>query len=549
MHWFNNMMFKWKMMLPVTVISAIMVTIALIGMAIIGDLGSKTRDISDRHLPSVNYLLQADRDLYQALVAERSMIFVDVDAPEFAELIKQHKENIQQAKDRVAKYARIAESTDAEVSLNQFSDKLSAWVSTTNKVVQERRDNGSIGRTVAIDLSFGKGAEQFTAMRNIIDELSEMTLASADATADAVSETVDASRAEMLGALGTGLFVCLLVALLFPKLITGPLHKILERVEDIADGEGDLTARIPISGSDEVGQLGEAFNRFIGKLQTIVGDIAGSTTQLASAAEQMSGVTHATSEALVKQRSETEQAAAAMNQMSATAQDVARNAANAAQAAQEADDEASQGTRVVAQTITGIRSLASEVESAAAVIAQLEADSVSIGAVLDVIRGIAEQTNLLALNAAIEAARAGEQGRGFAVVADEVRTLAQRTQQSTQEIQNMIESLQAGAQQAVKVMDEGRSKAQTSVEQAANAEGSLSTITNAVTRISDMNTQIASAAEEQTAVSEEISRGVLNINELTEQTAEGAQQTASAVAELARLSSKLHGLVEQFKVG
>ena len=548
MRWFNNLMFKWKLMLPITVISTIMVTIALIGVAMIGELGHKVRDISDQYLPSVNYLLQADRDLYQALVAERSILFVEVNTPEFSALVKQHQENIQQAKDRVARYASIAASANAEISLSQFDEKFATWVATTNEIVNERRDNGRTGRSVAIDLSFGKGAEQFAAMRGIIDQLGEMTLASAQDTADTVSDTVNTSQVEMLTALGIGLLVCLLAGIIFPKLITGPLQGILDRVKDIADGEGDLTARISISSNDEAGQLGEALNRFIGKLQNIIGDITSSTTQLASAAEQMSGVTHATSEALVKQRSETEQAAAAMNEMSATAQEVAQNAAHAAHAAQEADDEASKGTRVVAQTISGIRSLANEVESAATVIAQLEADSVSIGTVLDVIRSIAEQTNLLALNAAIEAARAGEQGRGFAVVADEVRTLAQRTQQSTQEIQTMIESLQTGAQQAVKVMDEGRSKAQASVDQAANAEGSLSTITNAVTRISDMNTQIASAAEEQTAVSEEINRGVLNMNELTEQTAEGAQQTASAVAELARLSSKLHGLVGQFKV-
>jgi methyl-accepting chemotaxis protein len=237
-----------------------------------------------------------------------------------------------------------------------------------------------------------------------------------------------------------------------------------------------------------------------------------------------------------------------MNEMSATVQEVARNAVEAAEAAKEADNTFHQGKQVIDRVIEAIGELANEVEKAANVIQQLEAESMNIGSVLDVIKSIAEQTNLLALNAAIEAARAGEQGRGFAVVADEVRTLAGRTQQSTQEIEEMISKLQSGANNAVKVMETGKDMTKVGVDQAAAAGEALLTINTAVERITGMNTQIASAAEEQSSVAEEINRSIVSINEVAEQSAAGAQQTAQASNDLARLADQLKALVGRFKV-
>ena len=262
----------------------------------------------------------------------------------------------------------------------------------------------------------------------------------------------------------------------------------------------------------------------------------------------MSLVMEETKRDTLQQQSETSQVVTAMNEMTATVQEVARHATEAASAANKADHASVEGKKVVLSTMNAIEALSSEVHSAANVISQLEKDSENIGTVLDVIKGIAEQTNLLALNAAIEAARAGEQGRGFAVVADEVRTLASRTQQSTQEIQAMIENLQVGAQTAVKVMDESRAKAESSVSQAAKAGGSLEDITHSVSLINDMNTQIATAAEEQSAVAEEINRNIVNISEIVDRTADGANQTSIASEELASLAAQLQQLVNQFKV-
>ena len=312
--------------------------------------------------------------------------------------------------------------------------------------------------------------------------------------------------------------------------------------------EGNLTVRADYQGKDELGRVANAFNRMGDRFHAMVQQLSGATGQLAAAAEETSAVTEQTSSGIRQQQSETEQVATAMNEMTATVQEVAHSAASAAEAAHKADDEARTGKQVVTRTIDVIDTLASEVEKAAGVIHQLEQDSEQIGTVLDVIRGIAEQTNLLALNAAIEAARAGEQGRGFAVVADEVRTLASRTQQSTAEIQGMIEKLQSGAANAVKVMETSRTQAQAGVEQVAQAGASLDSITRAVGTINDLNAQIASAAEEQSSVAEEINRNIVNISQVADQTNQGAQQTAAASEELARLAEQLQGLVGQFRV-
>jgi methyl-accepting chemotaxis protein len=234
-----------------------------------------------------------------------------------------------------------------------------------------------------------------------------------------------------------------------------PIHRLTDRMTDLASGEGDLTFRLPQNEKDEIGRLGRAFNLFMETLQNVISRAGASTERLVTAAEQLSRVSRENRDGVTAQRSETEQVATAINEMASTVTEVARSAESAAEAAGQASAEAVQGKKVVEQTVVVINSLSQEVERAAAVINRLEEDSLAIGSVLDVIRSIADQTNLLALNAAIEAARAGEQGRGFAVVAEEVRSLASRTQESTQEIQGMIERVQNGTQEAVQVMDAG----------------------------------------------------------------------------------------------
>ncbi|MFD2113857.1 methyl-accepting chemotaxis protein [Thiorhodococcus fuscus] len=315
-----------------------------------------------------------------------------------------------------------------------------------------------------------------------------------------------------------------------------------------AMAKGDLTKKIAISGKDEFAWLCWEYSCARKGFAEMISGIMGHSIQLADSAAQLSAITERGAQGVLRQQNEIQQVATAMTQMSATVQEVARNAANASQAALEADTQAQAGHRVVNETVDTINALAEEVGRTADVIQRLKGDSLSIGSILNVIGDIAKQTNLLALNAAIEAARAGEQGRGFAVVADEVRTLASRTQQSTQEINQMIEQLQAGANQAVAAMELGRVKAEATVAQASNTSAALQAITDVIDTIKSMNIQIASAAEEQSATAEEINRNIVSISDVANETAEGSQQTASASDDLARVAVDLQSQVGRFQV-
>jgi methyl-accepting chemotaxis protein len=328
------------------------------------------------------------------------------------------------------------------------------------------------------------------------------------------------------------------------------LLKRLQRISEIANaiGHNDISHQCDMESHDMIGEIIAAFNSMSDNLRNMIGQVSGASTQLAAAAEQTSTITEETRLGVQAQQNEIDSIASAMNEMTGTVQEVARNAADASSAAQSADSEAKGGALVATEAIGGIMGLLSEMDSAAQVIRNLEQESENIGSVLDVIRGIAEQTNLLALNAAIEAARAGEQGRGFAVVADEVRTLASRTQQSTEEIQDMIQRLQGGAGNAVKVMEGAQSKAEESSELVEKAAESLAMIAGSISAISDMNTAIASAAEEQSSVAVEMQSNMSNIREVADRSADGAQQTAQASEELARLAAEQQALMAEFKM-
>jgi methyl-accepting chemotaxis protein len=335
------------------------------------------------------------------------------------------------------------------------------------------------------------------------------------------------------------LYVIMVRALLY-------LPKAVAELQRVADG--DLTSVMKIDRYDEIGDLLHCIQSMRGQLHEIVTNITNSTVQLSTAAEQISTTSIQTSANLQQGQSEAEQVATAMEEMTATVQEVAKNTAETASAAHEANNEATDGLKIVDQSNQAIQQLVRQIESTSQIINQVEQASGNISTVLDVIKGVAEQTNLLALNAAIEAARAGEQGRGFAVVADEVRTLASRTQQSTEEINKIIDQLQSGSQQAVHAMNQSHEQTKSVVEYSGTVGTTLTTIATAVERINDMSGQISTAAEEQSSVAAEVSQSIVRVSDLSSKNATAAEQTTASSQSLAQMSAGLNTLVGRFQL-
>ncbi|RYY76326.1 MAG: methyl-accepting chemotaxis protein [Gammaproteobacteria bacterium] len=475
-------------------------------------------------------------DVNAALIAAESSGTDEISAVE-----KELKEHSELFTETLGKNEDLISDYKTHAALTKVLPALRTYISSANKIVQTAKTNrpNALAMMSEFHDAFTRLEVEMEALTELIEENVKLT--------QKVAEDQEKNTARVLVIISVvGTMLMFLISQLVIKNIMVVLKRLVHVSERVA--AGDLTVHIDTSESDELGALARAMEKMRTHLLNVISQISDTSSRLLSSVEDIAVVTRAASNHMIAQRSETEQVATAMNEMTATVHEVSNNILATATSAQQAAEETTMGAKIVAEAVQSITVLADQISSASAIINRVEHNSHNISKVVDVIKNIAEQTNLLALNAAIEAARAGEQGRGFAVVADEVRTLASRTQQSTGEINEMISQLQLESKSSVGAMNKSCEQADVVVSKAENAGQSLNTIALTVSRISELSAQIATAAEEQTAVSEEINRNIVHINEAAIYTADGTQKTTEAINQLAKITNDLQQLVKQFNV-
>lgn len=501
-----------------------------------GDILEKVRDVQ---FPALQLSASALVDMQKVRDTLSSAVTTgDQDALETANVL------VNEANTRLEKISSISSVFRSDISQisKDFNDYYKVAYAVSSSMIDGSADYGRIGELSAnMNKSYDKAIESMTRFSEQQQQI--------------FSQSFENTKAANTSLINTGVVLTIAVSVLLfataipiVRGIKQSIDEVVRSLKNIAQENGDLTVRIKTQSEDEIGELVHWFNQFMDKLQGVVKDVVEASLPLSNLAQNLRGLTEETRRTIDIQQKSALQAKKAVDIMSGSVDDVAHSAAQAANDANEATTVANDGRQIVQQTVVSIQQLSDNVSETAEVIGRLESDSNKVGSVLDVIKGIAEQTNLLALNAAIEAARAGEHGRGFAVVADEVRTLASRTQQSTEEIQSTIEHLQSAAHSAVEVMSRGTEQAGSSVETANKAGISLESITSTIGRINQMNDQIARNTEEQRSVAIDIVRHVDDIHERTDQTANRSGELGSMCKELADLAQHLESIAKQFRV-
>nr|WP_314577587.1 methyl-accepting chemotaxis protein [uncultured Pseudomonas sp.] len=538
----RNMNIAPRAFLGFSIIGLLMLVLGIFALSQMSKINDATEVMATNSMPSIKALDKlTEASIRLRVLSYRLMLNREPDTlQKTVDLLAMRNKQIEDAR---ATYVKLISSPEEQAAYDQYLTLLNDYRRLEDRMKSLSSANKLDELTLLLSADLQTNSDQ---MNVVLGKLIEINTQQLNATNKMASEQYSSAITMVVTLLIIATVLTLLFAWLLTNSITRPIASALKAAEEVA--EGDLTRTIEVDGTDEAGRLLSAMLKMQSKLRDTLQRISGSATQLASAAEELNAVTDESARGLSQQNNEIEQAATAVNEMTSAVEEVARNAVSTSEASKNATTSASDGRDLVQETVSAIERMSGDVQSTATLIGNLADESRDIGKVLDVIRGLADQTNLLALNAAIEAARAGEAGRGFAVVADEVRALAHRTQQSTSEIERMIGSIQGGTEQAVSSMRNSTERAESTLNIAKGAGLALDTINSAVVEINERNLVIASAAEEQAQVAREVDRNLVNIRDLSTQSATGANQTSAASNELSRLAVDLNGMVARFRL-
>lgn len=541
------MTLRVKISLAMAVLAALIAIISGLAGYSLNQIDSRVHTMAS-DMNALRLLQSADSATGKALVAERSVIFLKPGSDDFEKNVNQHKQALATIDSVAKEFSNDVKNLQLVEQFDVYLGLVSNWSEYSNQVIDARVADTRAGRRTAIDVSFGSGADAFQALQEKLATIIDSTNIEAREQSESTYETMNQAKTAIFIGFIFAIGICGAIAWVLPRLIIGPIKEMTNVLEALATAGGDLKTELKIKTHDEIGALGKTFNRFIASLRELISDIITTTETVAGKASSLDGSAKNNQSVVQSSLGETNSLATAITQMSASISEVALNANATSESALQAKSESNSGVQIINETQAVINSLANEVGNSAEKISQLKQDTDKIHDVVSVIQGIAEQTNLLALNAAIEAARAGEQGRGFAVVADEVRALASRTQSSTEEIQQMVEVLQQSADSAHKTMNEGKSVAENSVNKANQAKNAFSEISAAIDSVSEMSIQIAASAEEQSSVSNEISENASRLSTYGQEAEVISTEVESLARETSDITQSLSHKLSIFKV-
>ena len=528
--------------LSFSLIGVLVILLGLFALYQLKSVREQGEDLSDKGIPSLSALSTVNESMLRLRITAYRLL-VDREPDKLVATVARIEELNGQLEAALGRYEKLIDDDQERAQYQTFQSVVGDYKAANRELVQLSNANQPDAMRALLGSKYKKASDELGVQMAALIKINQDGAADSDRKAD---EGYAAAMGGVIAFIVVATVLTGLMALLFTRSITRPLTEAVAVAQVIA--KGDLTESFVVTGTDEPAQLLAALKVMQQNLKQTISAIADSSNQLASAAEELNAVTEDATRGLHQQNNEIDQAATAVNEMTAAVDEVARNAVATFEASKESTQTARHGQQQVTKTVDSIRLLSNDVTRTAEEVKNLGDGVSSISKVLDVIRAIAEQTNLLALNAAIEAARAGEAGRGFAVVADEVRALAHRTQTSTQEIEQMIGTIQQGSAGAMNAMETSTQRARQTLEIAQDAGGALQSITDAISQISERNLVIASASEEQAQVAREVDRNLVNIRDLSVQSAAGANQTTAASQELSNLALNLNALVGRFSV-